>query len=136
LVAAGPGSPAAVGRVRILENAADDYLRELATLFSVDLTGRRIVLDCANGAAYRVAPEAFARLGAEVDVIDAEPDGRNINEGCGSTAPAGLAARVPEVSAEAGFAFDGDADRVIAVDRRGTVRDGDELLALVATELA
>jgi phosphoglucosamine mutase len=136
LVAAGPPAPAAVGRVRTLNSAADDYLRELATLFSVDLSGRRVVLDCANGAAHRVAPEAFSRLGAEVEAIAAEPDGRNINEGCGSTDPATLAARVPGAGADLGFAFDGDADRVIAVDRHGAIRDGDELLALVATELA
>jgi phosphoglucosamine mutase len=135
LVAAGPAPPGAVGRVRTLQSAGDDYLRELATLFSIDLSGRRIVLDCANGAAHVVAPEAFARLGAEVEAIAAEPDGRNINEGCGSTAPAALAARVTAAGAELGFAFDGDADRVVAVDREGTVRDGDELLALIATEL-
>jgi len=136
LVAAGSPAPAAVGRVRTLNSAADDYLRELATVFSVDLTGRRVVLDCANGAAHRVAPEAFSRLGAEVEAIAVEPDGRNINEKCGSTHPAALADRVSGAGADLGFAFDGDADRVIAVDRDGTIRDGDELLALVATELA
>jgi phosphoglucosamine mutase len=136
LVAARRPAPAAVGRVRALNSAADDYLRELATVFSLDLRGRRIVLDCANGAAHRVAPDAFSRLGAEVGAIAAEPDGRNINDGCGSTDPAALAARVAAAEADLGFAFDGDADRVIAVDRGGAVRDGDELLALIATDLA
>jgi phosphoglucosamine mutase len=127
---------AAIGRVRTLENALDDYLRELGTVFSLDLAGRRIVLDCANGATYRAAPAAFGRRGADVETIAAAPDGRNINDGCGSTAPAALAARVVEAGAELGFAFDGDGDRVIAADRRGVVRDGDEMLALVAVELA
>jgi phosphoglucosamine mutase len=135
LIASGLGAPDAVGRVRKLENAADDYLRELASSFDIDLAGRRIVLDCANGAAYRVAPAAFERLGAEVTTIGVEPDGRNINEGCGSTHPEGLAERVVADGADLGFAFDGDADRLIAVDRAGTVRDGDELLALAAWEL-
>jgi phosphoglucosamine mutase len=126
----------AIGRVRTLENALDDYLRELASTFRTDLTGRRVVLDCANGATYRAAPAAFRRLGAEVETIAAEPDGRNINAECGSTAPAGLAARVTELGAELGFAFDGDGDRVVAADRSGAIHDGDEILALVARDLA
>jgi phosphoglucosamine mutase len=136
LVAGGSEAPEALGRVRALENAADDYLRELASTFRLDLSGRRLVLDCANGATHRVAPAIFERLGAEVMTIGAEPDGRNINEGCGSTDPAGLAERVVAEGADAGFAFDGDGDRLAAVDAEGTVRDGDELLALIATELA
>ncbi len=135
LVAAGPGAPEAVGRVRELENAGDDYLRELASRFELDLSGRRIVLDCANGATYRVAPAAFERLGAEVTALAVEPDGRNINEGCGSTDPAALAERVVADGADLGFAFDGDGDRLVAVDRTGAVRDGDELLSLAAWEL-
>jgi phosphoglucosamine mutase len=111
-------------------------LRELATAFPVELGGRRVILDCANGATYRAAPAAFERRGAEVETIAAAPDGRNINEGCGSTAPSMLAARVREVGGDIGFAFDGDGDRVIAVDRAGVVRDGDEMLALVAADLA
>ena len=136
LIAAGAGAPDAVGRVRELENAGDDYLRELASRFDLDLSGRRILLDCANGATYRVAPTAFERLGAEVTAMAAEPDGRNINEGCGSTHPDGLAERVVADGADLGFAFDGDGDRVVAVDGSGKVRDGDELLALAASELA
>jgi phosphoglucosamine mutase len=131
----GAASPA-VGRVRTLEGALDDYLRELTSKFQLDLSGRRIVLDCANGATYRAAPIVFERLGATVEVLSDEPDGRNINEGCGSTHPEPLAAAVREGDAEIGFAFDGDGDRVIAVDSSGSVRDGDELIALCATHLA
>jgi phosphoglucosamine mutase len=123
------------GRVRALEGARDDYLRELADVFRLDLSGRRVVLDCANGAAYRVAPAIFERLGAEIEAIGVDPDGRNINEGCGSTDPVALAERVVSGGAEIGFAFDGDADRVLAVDAAGTIRDGDELLAVCARHL-
>jgi phosphoglucosamine mutase len=132
-----PGaSPAAeVGRVRTLEGALDDYLRELAVDFDFDLSGRRILLDCANGAAYRAAPIAFERLGAEVETIGDQPDGRNINERCGSTHIERLVEALAGSDAELGFAFDGDADRVLAVDRAGRVRDGDELIALAAFHL-
>ena len=125
-----------VGRVRTLEGALDDYLRELRTAFSLDLSGRKVALDCANGATYRAAPAIFERLGAEVDAIAIEPDGTNINRECGATAPEALAERVAGSDAEIGFAFDGDGDRVIAVDGRGTVRDGDELIALAARHLS
>jgi phosphoglucosamine mutase len=124
-----------VGRVRELDGALDDYLRELLSTFRIDLSGRRVILDCANGATYRAAPAAFTRLGAEVEAIGAEPDGRNINEGSGSTSPGLLADAVSSGGAELGFAFDGDGDRVIAVDSEGQVRDGDELIALCATHL-
>ena len=129
------GERPAIGRVRELEGASDDYVRELTTAFELDLSGRRVVLDCANGASYRAAPQVYERLGAEVEAIGAEPDGRNINRGCGSTEPDALAERVVSGGAELGFAFDGDADRVLAVDGAGTLRDGDELLALCALEL-
>jgi phosphoglucosamine mutase len=131
------GAPGpAVGRVRALEGALDDYLRELASRFQVDLAGRRVLLDCANGATYRAAPIAFERLGAEVNVIGDEPDGRNINEGFGSTHPEALAAAMRDGGADIGFAFDGDGDRVIAVDSSGEIHDGDELIALCATHLS
>lgn len=123
------------GRVRGLEGALGDYLRELATAFPIDLGGLRVVLDCANGATYRAAPAAFERLGAAVETAAAEPDGRNINAGCGSTNVEHLAARVTAAGADLGFAFDGDGDRVLAVDRTGRVRDGDELIALAALHL-
>jgi phosphoglucosamine mutase len=125
-----------VGTVRELRGALDDYARELEGAFRLDLTGRRIALDCAHGATHRAAPAIFERLGASVEAVGVEPDGRNINEGVGSTHPEALAERVVASGAELGFAFDGDGDRVIAVDGTGAVRDGDELIALVATELA
>ena len=134
LLVAPPERP--IGRVRELHGTAGDYVRELELRFrDLDLSGRRVLLDCANGASYRVAPEAFRRLGAEVDAIAVEPDGRNINENCGSTHIEGLRRRVPEGGYDVGFAFDGDADRVLAVDREGSVVDGDELMALAALHL-
>jgi phosphoglucosamine mutase len=135
LVAAGEREQRPTGRIRELEGALDDYLRELQSVFQLDLRGRPIALDCANGAAHRAAPAIFARLGAEVTAIGSEPDGRNINEGCGAMAPEALASLVPEAGAEIGFAFDGDGDRVIAADGAGRLHDGDELLALCALGL-
>lgn len=130
--AAGGRSP---GRVRTLEGAGDDYLRALGGAFELDLSGRGVVLDCANGAACRAAPAAFERLGASVEAIAASPDGRNINEGCGSTHVEHLVERMRAGGADAGFAFDGDADRVLAVDRTGRVLDGDEIVAACALHL-
>src|SRR5215210_2833167 len=131
-----PPAPASMGRVRELHGAGGDYLRELELRFrDLDLSGRRVVLDCANGATYRTAPEIFRRLGAEVDLLAAEPDGRNINDGCGSTHVERLASTMREGRHDAGFAFDGDGDRVLAVDRAGAVVDGDELIALAAVHL-
>jgi phosphoglucosamine mutase len=126
-----PGG-AAVGRIRELNGGLEDYLRELEASFPLDLSGRRIVLDCAHGATHLAAPAIFERLGAEVETIGVEPDGQNINAGCGSTHMESLARRVVESGAEIGFAFDGDGDRVLAVDGSGKVHDGDELIALAA----
>src|SRR5688572_2130663 len=125
-----------IGRVRELEGGLDDYLRELERRFPLDLSGLRVVLDCANGATYRAAPLIFERLGADVEAINVDPDGRNINEACGSTHPEALAERVVATGAAVGFAFDGDGDRVVAVDSTGAVRDGDELIALAALHFA
>jgi phosphoglucosamine mutase len=123
-----------MGRVRELHGAPGDYLRELEGRFAdLDLAGLRVLLDCANGATYRVAPEIFRRLGAHVDAMAVEPDGRNINDGCGSTHVEALASRMG--GHDVGFAFDGDGDRVLAVDRNGIVVDGDELMALSALHL-
>jgi phosphoglucosamine mutase len=131
-----PDASAAVGRVRALQGALEDYLRALHERFAeLDLSGRRIALDCANGATYRAAPEIFRRLGADVDVLADAPDGRNINARCGSTHVEALAAHVRAGGHDAGFAFDGDGDRVLAVDRHGVVVDGDELIALAALHL-
>ncbi len=126
------GSPVAIGAVRELHGALDDYLRALESEFRLSLDGKRVVLDCANGATFRAAPAIFRRLGAEVELIGADPDGRNINDGVGSTHPEALAERVRESDAAIGFAYDGDGDRVIAVDAEGRVRDGDELMTLIA----
>ena len=127
---------ATVGRVRPFEGALEDYLHALHERFErLDLSGLRIALDCANGATYRAAPEIFRRLGAGVDVLADAPDGRNINAGCGSTHVDALAAHVRAGGHDAGFAFDGDGDRVLAVDRDGAVVDGDELIALAALHL-
>ena len=124
------------GRVRELNGGLEDYLRELESAFPLDLSGHRVVLDCANGATHRAAPAIFERLGAEVELIGAEPDGRNINAGCGSTHLEPLSQRVAGSEAKIGFAFDGDGDRMLAVDGDGRVHDGDELIALAARGLA
>src|SRR5262249_52017070 len=120
------------GRVTELNGGLEDYLRALQAAFPLDLSGRRVVLDCANGATHRAAPAIFERLGAAVETIGVEPDGRNINAGCGSTHIEPLAERVVASEAEIGFAFDGDGDRMLAVDGSGRVHDGDELIALAA----
>jgi phosphoglucosamine mutase len=128
--------PAAPGRVRDLHGALDDYLRALHGRFAgLDLSGLDVVLDCANGATHRAGPEIFRRLGAEVTAIADAPDGRNINEGCGSTHVERFAEVVRAGGHDLGFAFDGDGDRVLAVDRAGAVVDGDELIALAALHL-
>jgi len=129
-----PGDqPERIGRVRRLHGALEDYIRELHTRFEgLDLSGTRVLLDCANGATFRVAPEIFRRLGAEVDVLADNPDGRNINAGVGSTHIERLTETMARGEHSVGFAFDGDGDRVLAVDRNGHVVDGDELIALAA----
>jgi phosphoglucosamine mutase len=128
--------PEAIGHVGELRGAEEDYLRELHTRFAqLSLEGLDVLLDCANGATYRVAPEIFRRLGARVSAIADAPDGRNINAGCGSTHVQDLAQKVAGGGHDIGFAFDGDGDRVLAVDRSGAVVDGDELLALAALHL-
>ncbi|MEK6278299.1 MAG: phosphoglucosamine mutase [Actinomycetota bacterium] len=130
-----PAPSDGVGRVRELRGALDDYLRELAGAFSLDLAGAKVMLDCANGATHRAAPAIYQRLGAEVEALAAEPDGRNINDGCGSTQIEHLAERMAAGDADIGFAFDGDGDRLMAVDADGRVHDGDELIALAASHL-
>jgi len=130
-----PGpAPRHPGSVRALHGALEDYLRALHERFAgLDLAGRRVLLDCAHGATSRAAPEIFRRLGAEVTVVADAPDGRNINQECGSTHAERLAQSAREV--ETTFAFDGDGDRVLALDRTGALVDGDELIALAALHL-
>ncbi len=125
-----------IGRVRRMHGALEDYLRELQVCFDeLDLSGKQVLLDCANGATYQAAPEIFRRLGAQVLVLADQPDGRNINDGCGSTHLELLSGHMAEGEFDIGFAFDGDGDRVLAVDRTGAVVDGDELIALAALHL-
>jgi phosphoglucosamine mutase len=135
-VLGGPAPAPVPGRVRELHGTGGDYLRELEARFEeLRLGGVKVLLDCANGATYRVAPEIFRRLGAQVEAIATQPDGRNINDGVGSTHVDLLAKKVVEGGHDVGFAFDGDGDRVLAVDREGAVVDGDELIALAALHL-
>ena len=129
------------GRLGAVVDRPDDdserYVEHLvATLDGRLLTGLSVVLDCSNGAGSVVGPEVLRRLGADVTVLCAEPDGTNINEGCGSNSPARLQEAVVAERADVGLALDGDADRVIAVDHRGDVVDGDQLIAVCALDLA
>ncbi len=127
---------ASVGEVRRDPSALERYGDQvLAALEGRGLSGLRIVLDTANGAAHRVAPAVLDRAGAEVTTIGDEPDGTNINDGCGSTAPELLARTVVDGGADLGIALDGDADRLVAVDHRGRVVDGDHIIALCALDL-
>ena len=135
-MAEAPTPPEQIGHVRRLHGALEDYLRELYSRFSgLDLKGLRVLLDCANGATFKAAPEIFRRLGAEVETIADEPDGRNINAGCGSTHLSAVLRRMQAREHDVAFAFDGDGDRVLAVDRDGQIVDGDELVALAAVHL-
>jgi phosphoglucosamine mutase len=127
---------AEVGVVEPVAGAVDRYVEHLVTAFGAgSLAGQRIVIDCANGAMSVGAPAVMAGLGADVTVMSAAPDGLNINAACGATAPGALAAEVVRRGAEMGLAFDGDGDRVIAVDHTGSVIDGDRLIALSALDL-
>jgi len=120
-----------VGRVIEVENAAESYMYFLKNT-AVNLHGLRIVVDCANGAAYQVGPAVLTELGAEVIPLFNQPDGININVNCGSTHPEALARAVLENGADIGLAFDGDADRMIAVDENGTIIDGDFIMVICA----
>jgi phosphoglucosamine mutase len=120
--------------VEIDESAEHEYVKHLRALAPADLSNLRIVVDCANGAASHVVHELFAMTGADVTIIHDRPDGRNINEDAGSTHVARLISTVRELGADFGLAVDGDADRLIAVDNEGTVRDGDDLMVLFALD--
>ncbi len=126
-----------VGRARKLQDSPGRYVVELKHSFPQGMTldGLKIVLDCANGAAYRVAPLIFEELGATVITLGDEPDGLNINKECGSLHPEVVAARVREEGADIGLALDGDADRLIVVDEHGEVLDGDQIMAVCAAEM-
>ena len=126
-----------LGRAKRVDGVHDRYIEFAKRTLPRDmsLAGLRVVIDCANGAGYRVAPAALWELGAEVVPIHVEPNGLNINRGCGSTHPMRLARKVHEVRADIGIALDGDADRVVIVDENGTVIDGDQIMALSAHSL-
>lgn len=124
-----------IGRIYRENGFLNDYIDYLVSNADSDVSGLRILLDLANGAAFRVAPEVFRRLGAEVDIMNGEPDGININENCGSTHIEGLCIRMSEGGHDLGFAYDGDADRMIAVSEDGRVISGDKILGALAVNL-
>lgn len=123
-----------LGRARRIEDAAGRYIEFCKSTYTASkkLEGVKVVLDCANGATYHIAPSVFEELGAEVVTIGVQPDGININADCGATSLAALQSKVTEVQADLGIAFDGDGDRVMMVDRDGRVVDGDEILFIMA----
>jgi phosphoglucosamine mutase len=136
--APGGGAPIGhgVGRLTAEPDSERGYVDHIVgVLEGRDLSGMRVVVDAANGAGWRVAPEVVARLGAQVVALSCDPDGTNINDGCGSTHPEQLAAEVMRAGADVGLALDGDADRLVAVDHTGAVTTGDELLAMFAMDL-
>ena len=127
-----------LGRAKRIDDVRARYIEFAKRTLprSLQLDGLRVVVDCANGAAYRVAPEALWELGADVIAIGVDPDGFNINKDVGSTAPEALSRKVREVRADIGIALDGDADRVVIVDEKGHLVDGDQLMAVVAASWA
>ncbi len=133
-----PSAPENIGRARRVDDARGRYVEYAKTTFPHRrrLGGLRIVIDCANGAAYRTAPEVLWELGAEVIALGVQPDGYNINLDCGSTRPEAAARKVLETRADLGICLDGDADRVVLIDEQGRVADGDQFMALIATRWA
>ncbi len=129
--------PDEIGRAHRIEDVAGRYVVFLKKTFPIDLSldGVRVVLDCANGASYKVGPTVLEELGAEVFRLGVSPNGRNINEGCGSLYPEKVSEKVKEVRADVGIALDGDADRVVMIDEKGEILDGDQLLALCARDM-
>ena len=134
----GLAAPSSIGRAKRIEDAQARYIEFAKRTFPrrLSLDGIRVVVDCANGAAYKVAPAALWELGAEVFSVGVDPDGTNINDGCGSTAVDMMANKVRELRADIGIALDGDADRVIIVDERGETIDGDQVMAAIAQSWA
>ncbi len=130
----GLAEPRGLGRVKRIDDAQARYVEIIKATFprNLNLSGMRVVIDCANGAAYKVAPTALYELGAEVIEVGVTPDGTNINEECGSTHPGAMANAVREYRADIGIALDGDADRLVICDERGQVVDGDQIMAIIA----
>jgi phosphoglucosamine mutase len=129
------GPPDGGGRVDHVAVATESYLEHIVERFGSDLSGLKIVVDCANGAYSGIAPKAFEQLGAQVSTIGSDPDGTNINVGCGATDLQTLQRAVTGAGADLGIAFDGDGDRMLAVDARGQVVDGDQILAILMLHL-
>ena len=131
-------SPVNIGRALRVDGGHGRYVEYAKTTFprNLRMNGLRIVIDCANGAGYRVAPDVLWELGAEVLTVGVEPNGYNINENCGSTDPTAAIARVAETRADIGICLDGDADRVLMIDEKGNVASGDQMLALLALRMA
>ncbi|MGK0227279.1 MAG: phosphoglucosamine mutase, partial [Thermoproteota archaeon] len=124
-----------LSRLTSIQGEVGDWVRVVCGSIDVDLSGIHVVVDCANGAASHVVAPALADLGAQVTALYNQPDGRNINEACGSTHPKGLAQAVVDASADIGLALDGDADRLLAVDHRGILVDGDQIMAMLALDM-
>lgn len=124
-----------LGRKIFVHNAQREYIDYLKSIVNIDFKGLKVVLDCANGAAYKIAPTIFSELGANVVTINSKPDGNNINDKCGSTHPEKLQDAVVKHKANLGLAYDGDADRLIAVDENGNIVDGDHIMVLSAIHL-
>ena len=133
-----PAQPANIGRAKRIDDGRGRYVEYAKTTFPAGqrLDGLKVVIDCANGAAYRAAPEVLWELGADVIPLGVDPDGRNINDGVGSTHPEACAAAVLEHGADLGISLDGDADRVAIIDERGRLADGDQIMALMAARWA
>ena len=126
--------PGKLGKARRIIDASRRYIEFCKSRIDCNLSGIRMVVDCANGAAYEIAPKVFEELGAEVHAIAVKPDGFNINDGCGATQPAALQRTVLKKNADVGVSLDGDADRLIMVDHKGQLVDGDGLLYIIAKQ--
>jgi phosphoglucosamine mutase len=133
-----PAAPQNIGRAQRIDDGRYRYQERVKSTLppGLRLDGMKVVIDCANGAAYRAAPEVLWELGADVVAIGVEPDGHNINAGCGSTKPEAAAAKVRETGADVGICLDGDADRIILIDETGEIADGDQIMALMAARWA
>jgi phosphoglucosamine mutase len=130
-------APDAIGKAVRIDDAVGRYVQFLKQTFPKEyrLDGIKVVVDCSNGAAYQVAPQVFRELGAEVVELNVWPDGRNINDGCGALHPEAMAAEVRQQGADLGVALDGDADRLILADEKGTIVDGDQVMAILGTRM-
>ncbi|MFA5575889.1 MAG: phosphoglucosamine mutase [Tissierellaceae bacterium] len=124
-----------LGKIIVEDKGSNDYIDYLSSTIDLDLRGIKIALDCANGALYKIAPETIKRLGGEIVVANNEPTGMNINDGCGSTNPQEIQRLVVDSRADIGLSFDGDGDRIIAVDEKGRLIDGDHILAICGSHL-